>query len=144
MQALILRQWVGCTEADRKSWERKGVLVALKAASGAGIHAQYDDANVIVAAIALEMKRMGVTASRYPAAFSELHAWLRSRSSLDWPRYRIVMTPTQTQFQRTSEPLAEEIDGFTLALGPLCERLFTNESASDTQMPLPFSLGTVK
>jgi hypothetical protein len=144
MQALMLRQRVGCSEADRKSWERAGVLIALRPGAGAGIHAQYDDANVLAAAIALGMKRMGVTASRYATAFSELHAWLRGHSSLDWPRYRVFLTPERAQFQRAVEPIAEELTGFTVDLGPLCVRLFGDERAFNPQMPLPFALGTVR
>jgi hypothetical protein len=144
MQALLLRERVGCTEADRKAWERTGVLAALRPGSGTGVHAQYDDANLVAAMIALEIKRMGVPASRYAAAFGELHTWLRDRSSLDWPRYRVFMTPDQVQFQRTGEPVAPAVAGFSLDLGELCTRLFADRVMADPQLSLPFALGAVR
>jgi len=144
MQALLLRERVGCTESDRKAWDRTGVLIALRAGSGTGVHAQYDDANLVAAMIALEMKRMGIPASRYTGAFGALHIWLRGRSSLDWPRFRIFMTPEQALFQRTGEPAAPTLAGFSLDLGELCIRLFPNDVMADSQLSLPFALGVVK
>jgi hypothetical protein len=144
MQALVLRERVGCTEPDRKAWERTGVLVALHAGSGAGVHAQYDDANLVAAMIALEMKRMGVPASRYASAFGVLHTWLRGRSSLDWSRYRVFMTPEQAQFQRTGEAAGPTLAGFSLDLGLLCTRLFPDGTLSNPQLELPLALGAVR
>jgi hypothetical protein len=144
MQALLLRERVGCTEADRKAWERTGVLVAVRPGSGAGVHAQYDDTNLVAALIALEMKRMGITTSRYALAFGELHAWLRARSSLDWPRYRVFMTPETAQFQRSGDPTAPTLAGFSIDLGTLCARLFAEARPEHPQLALSFALGSVQ
>lgn len=144
MQALQLRERVGCTEPDRKAWERTGVLVALRAGAGAGVHAQYDDANLVAAMIAKEMKRMRVPASRYATAFGELHNWLRRRSSLDWPRYRVFLTPETAQFQRAGDPAVPTLAGFSLDLGQLCTRLFPDGVMADPQLSLPFALGSVR
>jgi hypothetical protein len=144
MQALQLRERVGCAEAERKAWERVGVLVAKRPAAGTGVHAQYDDANLIAALIALEMKKMGVTASRYAAAFCSLHTWLRARSSLDWPRYRVFMTPWQAEFLRSGDPTATALVGFSLDLGPLCARLFGDQRPGPLQRSLPLPLGAVR
>ncbi|AFL73522.1 hypothetical protein [Thiocystis violascens] len=144
MQALQLRERAGCAEAERKAWERVGVLVAMRPAAGTGVHAQYDDANLVAALIAMEMKRMGVTASRYAAAFSALHTWLRARSSLDWPRYRVFMAPGRTEFQRSGEPTATALAGFSLDLKPLCARLFGDKRPEPLQRALPLPLGAVR
>jgi hypothetical protein len=144
MQALQLRDRVGCSETDRKAWDRAGVLVALRPAGGTGVHAQYDDANLIAALIALEMKHMGVTASRYAAAFAELHTWLRARSSLDWPRSRVFLTPTRARFQRAGDPTPSDLAGFTLDLGPLCARVSAEPRPQPAQASLKLPLGAIR
>ncbi len=123
MQALQLRERVGCSETERKAWSRTGLLIAARPGRGAGLHAEYDDANLIAALIALEMKRLSVTASRYVVAFAGLHDWLRARSSLEWHQFRVLLTPEQARFQPARDPVPRGAMGFTIDLEPLCVRL---------------------
>lgn len=144
MQALNLRKLVGCSEAERKAWIREGVLVASRSGSGAGVHAEFDMANVIAAALALRMKHMGIKVAHYAPAFNLLHEELRNRSSIEWPRYRIFMTPDKVAFTELHEKIDNKLIGFTLSLEPLCQDLFANTTERIPQLNLSFGLGNVK
>lgn len=144
LQALQLRERVGCSETERKAWSRTGVLIASRPSQGTGLHAEYDDANLIAALIALEMKPLGITASRYGAAFSGLHQWLRSRSSLEWAQFRVVMTPEQVRFQAARDPIPRGAQGFTIDLAPLCAKISEAPPAEDKQRLLRLPLGAVR
>lgn len=144
MQALQLRQRVGCSETERKAWSRTGVLIASRPAQGTGLHTEYDDANLIAALIALEMKKLGVTASRYVAAFAELHHWLRANSSLEWPQFRVFLTPEQARFQPTADPVPRGAMGFTIDLESLCAQASDDLRPEGIQGLLKLPLGAVR
>jgi hypothetical protein len=90
------------------------------------------------------MKQMGITVSRYASAFAGLHAWLRERSALEWPRHRVFMTPGCCWFQIAGEFTIDDFAGFTLNLRPLCARLFSAQQPKNPQMSLPFGLESVR
>lgn len=142
MQAIVLRKAVGCKESDRKAWERAGVLIPRVNGGGAGVHADYDDANLISAAIAHHMKHAAITVSHYAPTFASLHVWLRAHSVIEWHRHRVVLTPDELHIQRSDTPIDETIHGFTVDLMPLCERLFADLASDGQQIPLPLGLGT--
>lgn len=144
LQALQLRERVGCSETERKAWSRTGVLAPARPSRGTGLHTEYDDANLIAALVALEMKKLGATASRYVAAFAELHNWLRARSSLEWPQFRVLMTPEHAWLQAARDPIPCGAMGFTIDLEPLCVRLADETCPEGMQGLLKLPLGAVR
>jgi len=134
MQAAVLRSRCGCTESDQKAWVRDGILVPISAGFGPGIHAEYDEANVLAAAIALRMKRAAVVVSRYAEAFAQLHAWLRARSALEWRRYQVVLTPEGIRFDSANSPLPTDIFGFRVGLEAVCATLQDSEQLGQLQL----------
>jgi hypothetical protein len=144
LQALQLRERVGCSETERKAWSRTGVLIALRPSQGTGLHAEYDDANLIAALIAWEMKHLGITASRYAPAFAGLHHWLRDRSSLEWVHFRVLMTPEKAHFQPAVDPIPPGAMGFTIDLESLCARVSHDLRQEGIQRSLSLPLGAVR
>lgn len=140
MQATILRSRCGCTESDQKVWVRDGVLVPISAGFGPGIHAEYDEANVVAAAIALRMKRASVVVSRYVQAFAQLHAWLRARSTLEWRRYQVILTPEGARFESATTPLSADISGFRISLEGVCAAIQDGEQPGQLQLNFGLSL----
>jgi len=120
------------------------VLIASRPSHGTGLHTEYDDANLIAALIALEMKKLGITTSRYVAAFAELHQWLRAHSSLEWAGFRVFMTPEQARLQPALDRLPRGAMGFTIDLEPLCARVSGDLHPAGMQGLLKLPLGAVR
>jgi hypothetical protein len=138
MQAAVLRSRCGCTPSDQKAWVRDAVLLPLSAGAGPGIHADYDEANVVAAAIALRMKHACVVVSRYAAAFAQLHAWLRARSALEWHGYLAVLDPTRVHIVPVGHPLPTEMQGFVVGLQAVHSSVLGG--GQPVQRELPFGL----
>jgi len=140
MQAAVLRSRCGCSESDQKAWVREGVLVPVSAGCGPGIHAEYDEANVLAATIALRMKRSHIVVSKYTEAFGQLHRWLRERSPLEWPRYGVFLMPTALSLHRISTPLPQDVDGYFVSLEAVYATVQDSEQSSQLQLNFGLSL----
>jgi hypothetical protein len=141
MQAVVLRSRCGCSESDQKAWVRDGVLIPVAAGAGPGIHAEYDEANVLAAAIASHMKRSHIVVRRYAKAFAQLQLWLRARSALEWPRFTILLSPDALSVTRTGDPLATDASGFMMNLASIYG--LVRDSSQTGQLPLDFGLSLV-
>ena len=78
-----------------KLWVLEGVIAPERPGRGPGIHAEYDEANVIAMRLALKMRDASMNVRRYSKAFGELHKWLRRTPKNEWPSYRVTMTLDQ-------------------------------------------------
>jgi hypothetical protein len=144
MQAAILRVRAGCSESDQKEWVRKGVLIPAVPGSGPGVHAVFDEANVLTAAIAMHMKQAHITVAKYAGAFSQLQVWLRERSALEWSRYLAILTPEAATLVRLGEDLPGESIGFLVDIGAVYRTIPGADTAALAgQMPLPFGISAV-
>jgi len=143
MQAHQLRTLTGCSESDRKAWLRTGVLVPLKSGSGAGMHADFDSANVVATALAVRMKQREIKVTRYADAFAQLHRALREQSSLKWTRYRVLLKPDKMRLIDVGQAVPLDEDGYSMALEPLCRLLFVPQEEVEMQLNLPLGLEQV-
>ncbi|MEZ5581758.1 MAG: hypothetical protein R3F37_02330 [Candidatus Competibacteraceae bacterium] len=124
---------------------KKGVLLPIFSGDGPGVHADYDEANVLAAAVALLMKRACIITGKYSQAFQQLHVWLRGCSAIEWYRYGAVFTPDQVHLF----PLGEYNDlpraGFFVNVGAVYTAIPGNHSVQDNrQLPLAYGLNAVK
>lgn len=144
MQAAILRSRTGCSVSDQKDWVRKGVLLPATQGKGPGMHADFDEANVLTAAIAMHMKQSHITITKYAEAFAQLQLWLRSHSVLEWSRFSAILTPDTATLIRSGEYVAGEQIGFFVDMGAIYRTIPGVDSAAFAgQMPLPFGLSAV-
>lgn len=130
MQAKTLLERTGCPETVLKDWVRKRVILPARPGAGAGIHAEYDEANAIALLIGLEMKGGAITVAKYADAFSQLHSWLRAHSSLSWPQYVAVMSTGAAVMRQAEKSLKADRLTIALPLAPLCSVL--NRAGGDS------------
>lgn len=140
LQAISLRTATGCLESDRKLWERSGVLIPAVSGCGAGVHAAYDEANVLAVAIAMQLKSLHVVVTKYQQAFRQLHHWLRNTSSVQWRQYRVVLTPDEAVFRRHREPLPSSATGYVIGLDSLVSTLFCETKGMTKDLPFGLSV----
>lgn len=72
-------------------WLRRKLRVPAHAGKGPGVHARYDEANVITAALVLQMKKAHIGVPGYGRALRELQRRLRTHSALEWLEYQVVL-----------------------------------------------------
>lgn len=137
MQAKVLLEKTGCPEPTLKDWLRNQVIVPLHAGKGPGTHAEYDDANLIMLALALRMKESAIVVAKYAGAFKELHLWLRSRSAIEWPRHLVVMSLDAANVLPIGKWDSTLGFGYVVDLGALCRSMQSAGSVADNrQLPL--------
>lgn len=129
MQAKTLLERTGCPEPVLKDWVRKRVILPARPGGGAGVHAEYDEANAVALLIGLEMKQAAITVTRYAEAFAQLHSWLRAHSSLTWAQHVAVISPCATAFRRAQKPITTDQLAIVVTLAPICSVL--SQSGSD-------------
>jgi hypothetical protein len=130
MQAKTLLERTGCPETVLKDWVRKRVILPARPGAGAGIHAEYDEANAIALLMGLEMKGGAITVAKYADAFAQLHDWLRGHSSLSWPQYVAVMSSGTTVLRQAEKVLRADRLCIVLPLAPICSVL--NRTSGDS------------
>lgn len=136
MQLASLLERTGCPEPTLKEWLRRKLLVPAHAGKGPGVHAQYDEANLITAALALQMKQAHIVVSRYSRAFRELQLWLRTHSALEWPEYQVVLTPERADLILTRSFRGPIRGGFVADLADVTKRVGASQGTGGNQIPL--------
>jgi hypothetical protein len=99
MRASVVLTRTGCGLAAFKMWVRAGVIIPVAQTSGRGLFSEYDDANLIAVALAMELTKLGMVPTRLARSFSLLQSTLRSRSSTEWKGARIVLTSERLSFE---------------------------------------------
>jgi hypothetical protein len=130
MQAKTLLERTGCPETVLKDWVRRKVILPARPGAGAGIHAEYDEANAIALLVGLEMKGGAITVARYAEAFAQLHDWLRNHSSLSWPQYVAMMSPTAAVLRQAQKAFRADRLCIVVPLAPFCALLNRTSSGS--------------
>lgn len=124
MQAKILLEKTGCPAPIFKDWLKKQVIVPLQPGGGPGVHAEYDDANLLALAIALRLKEAAVVVIKYAQAFQEFQGWLRSHSSLEWPQQVAVFAPDTVSMLLIGDWERMKVNiGFVVTLAPICDEI---------------------
>jgi hypothetical protein len=141
MQAALLRARTSCPDAVLKDWVRKGVIIPVTARAGPGLHADYDDANVVALAAALQLDRLHVTVPKYGVAFRDLHQWLRLHSAIEWTRSVAIFRPDSVEFVRRDGPVQGTPPCCAVDLGIIVEALVPLDSGS--QLQLQFGMSSV-
>lgn len=136
MQLKELLARTGCPQPTLKDWLRQGLIRPARAGGGSGVHARYDEVNVLTILLALEMKNAHVVVSRYARAFVALDALLRQHSSLEWPRYRVFLTPDHAVLLPRSQAAAYSGPGFCDDLARHCTGWTAASGDDDAQLPL--------
>lgn len=136
MQAKTLLERTGCPEHVLKDWVRKKVILPARPGGGAGVHAEYDEANAVALLIGLEMKQAAITVAKYAAAFAQLHEWLRNNSSLTWSQHFAVMSPTNTLVEATHKTVPADDLAVIIPLTSICSILNRTSDSHQVQRPL--------
>nr|WP_185878936.1 hypothetical protein [Variovorax sp. MHTC-1] len=89
-----------------KEWVRRGVVIPVSSRRGPGNHAEYDDANVIAVMVAKVLQDLHSSVLRYAPAFAELHAGLRTRSTIEWRQLSVALTPHTVEFLSDRAPIS--------------------------------------
>lgn len=145
MQASVVRSRTGCTEADQKEWRRKGVVVPVFPGNGPGVHADYDEANVLATAIALRMKQAHIVVAKYAPALQQLQVWLRSHSRPEWSGHTTILTPDSALVISSREPLPAVRVGFVADLGTIYREVpEVNVAGICKQIPLAYGREAVR
>lgn len=117
-------------------WTATRIVLPMKPPMGRGNHAEYDDASLVAAAVALELERLRVVVRHYAESFAQLHLLLRSRSSLEWPHLALEMTTTHAALLEPDAMPATERAAIRLNMATVCSGLRINQ----LQQPLDFGL----
>jgi hypothetical protein len=120
MQSKILLGRTGCAEPAFKDWVRKGVILPAHPGRGAGIRAEYDEANAVALLVAIRMKQAAITVTAYAQAFDVLQTWLRGCSSLEWHQYVVAMMPEHASLYRVGKAFNLVNLSFIVPLAPIC------------------------
>lgn len=119
-----------------REWVRLGVVQAMEPPSGRGRHNEYDDASLLVAAVAEVLDGLHITVAHYQEAFSQLHALLRKTSSLEWGQYQLDLTPISARLLDIGAELIATSASVRVDLSRLCMSLMISER----QQSLSFGL----
>jgi DNA-binding transcriptional MerR regulator len=123
-----------------RDWVREGVVLPARGTGGKGHPYEYDDANLLAGAVAARLAELHVVLKHYKPAFGELHKKLRARSSLEWSRNELEITPTSADLLEPDEGFGAPNASIRLELLPLCTSLALNEQ----QQSLAFGLQAVR
>jgi len=134
LQELLAR--TGCPQPTLKDWLRQGLIQPAQAGRGRGVHARYDEVNVLTIMLALEMKNAHIVVSRYVEAFATLDNLLRQRSSLEWPRYRVFLTPDHAVLIPRQQAASYHGPGFSDDLARYCAGWTAATDGEVAQLPL--------
>jgi len=137
LQAQELQKRTGCTAPMLKQWVRGGVIIPKAKGRGAGIHAKYDEANLISLAIALAMKEsLAIVVSKYSVGFSELHHWLRHHSMLEWDQYKLLLQPHEATILHSRERFNSLSIGIVIDLSKFVGLVTSSVPELQPQIPL--------
>jgi hypothetical protein len=133
-------QRIAVSDKRVREWVRAGVVLPSSGKGGRGHPYEYDDANLLAGAVAKRLAELHVVLKHYKSAFSKLHKTLRARSSLDWSRFELEITPSSADLLEHGEALSTRGASIRLDLLPLCASL----ALSDEQQSLAFGLQAVR
>lgn len=123
-----------------REWVRDRVVLPAKGTGGRGHPYEYDDANLLAGAVAARLLELHVILKHYNEAFAELHVKLRGRSSVEWSRLELEITPKTADLLEQGESFGAVNASIRLDLLPLC----TNLALNDQQQSLAFGLRAVR
>lgn len=135
MRAAELRDRSGTPNKLLKEWQRRSVVIPKSAPLGSGHHAEYDDASLVAAGVALTLHSLDVSVRRYVEAFGELHLTLRDLKPADWRGRVVLMRPLSARILLRDIPAIDGAGAVVIDLDMLARKL--TPLPSDRQQPLP-------